>query len=150
MHAKRLVKRRLIRQIQYFQGNVTQWPYKDRHNRRASLNSDCKKDWFRDLDSNQDTQLQRLMSYRLDDPGTGSISLPDPASNQNASAIGCALWRGDLLRFRYRLARAIELWQAVCHGKQRRTKARSQKAQEENSEASSTEARWRAARGAVR
>ena len=25
--------------------------------------------WFRDLDSNQDTQLQRLMSYRLDDPG---------------------------------------------------------------------------------
>ena len=27
------------------------------------------KDWFRDLDSNQDTQLQRLMSYRLDDPG---------------------------------------------------------------------------------
>jgi hypothetical protein len=27
-------------------------------------------DWFRDLDSNQDTQLQRLMSYRLDDPGT--------------------------------------------------------------------------------
>ena len=29
----------------------------------------CAKDWFRDLDSNQDTQLQRLMSYRLDDPG---------------------------------------------------------------------------------
>src|ERR1700687_4846513 len=28
-----------------------------------------RKDWFRDLDSNQDTQLQRLMSYRLDDPG---------------------------------------------------------------------------------
>ena len=28
-----------------------------------------KKSWFRDLDSNQDTQLQRLMSYRLDDPG---------------------------------------------------------------------------------
>jgi hypothetical protein len=27
------------------------------------------KNWFRDLDSNQDTQLQRLMSYRLDDPG---------------------------------------------------------------------------------
>ena len=25
--------------------------------------------WFRDLDSNQDTQLQRLMSYQLDDPG---------------------------------------------------------------------------------
>jgi hypothetical protein len=29
------------------------------------------KSWFRDLDSNQDTQLQRLMSYRLDDPGIG-------------------------------------------------------------------------------
>jgi hypothetical protein len=28
-----------------------------------------RKDWFRDLDSNQDTQLQRLMSYQLDDPG---------------------------------------------------------------------------------
>src|ERR1700682_2402923 len=28
--------------------------------------------WFRDLDSNQDTQLQRLMSYRLDDPGMAS------------------------------------------------------------------------------
>ena len=26
--------------------------------------------WFRDVDSNHDTQLQRLMSYRLDDPGT--------------------------------------------------------------------------------
>jgi hypothetical protein len=25
--------------------------------------------WFRDVDSNHDTQLQRLMSYRLDDPG---------------------------------------------------------------------------------
>lgn len=29
-----------------------------------------KGEWFRDLDSNQDTQLQRLMSYQLDDPGT--------------------------------------------------------------------------------
>ena len=29
----------------------------------------ARKKWFRDLDSNQDTQLQRLMSYRLDDPG---------------------------------------------------------------------------------
>jgi hypothetical protein len=26
--------------------------------------------WFRDVDSNHDTQLQRLMSYRLDDPGS--------------------------------------------------------------------------------
>jgi hypothetical protein len=30
--------------------------------------------WFRDVDSNHDTQLQRLMSYQLDDPGTGFIS----------------------------------------------------------------------------
>ena len=29
-----------------------------------------KKKWFRDVDSNHDTELQRLMSYRLDDPGT--------------------------------------------------------------------------------
>jgi hypothetical protein len=29
------------------------------------------KHWFRDVDSNHDTQLQRLMSYQLDDPGTG-------------------------------------------------------------------------------
>ena len=27
------------------------------------------KNWFRDVDSNHDTQLQRLMSYQLDDPG---------------------------------------------------------------------------------
>src|SRR5713226_5323476 len=33
--------------------------------------------WFRDVDSNHDTQLQRLMSYRLDDPGTGLISVAD-------------------------------------------------------------------------
>jgi hypothetical protein len=26
--------------------------------------------WFRDLDSNQDSQLQRLMCYRLHYPGT--------------------------------------------------------------------------------
>jgi hypothetical protein len=32
-----------------------------------------KKFWFRDVDSNHDTQLQRLMSYRLDDPGTVQI-----------------------------------------------------------------------------
>jgi hypothetical protein len=25
--------------------------------------------WLRDLDSNQDSQLQRLVSYQLDDPG---------------------------------------------------------------------------------
>ena len=33
--------------------------------------------WFRDVDSNHDTQLQRLMSYRLDDPGTGPNSVAD-------------------------------------------------------------------------
>jgi hypothetical protein len=33
-----------------------------------------RKNWFRDLDSNQDTQLQRLMSYRLDDPGIAEIN----------------------------------------------------------------------------
>ena len=36
---------------------------------RFSARSMIQKLWFRDLDSNQDTQLQRLMSYRLDDPG---------------------------------------------------------------------------------
>ena len=34
-------------------------------------------DWFRDVDSNHDTQLQRLMSYRLDDPGTAANSLAE-------------------------------------------------------------------------
>jgi hypothetical protein len=34
------------------------------------------KKWFRDLDSNQDTQLQRLMSYRLDDPGMVANTVP--------------------------------------------------------------------------
>jgi hypothetical protein len=33
--------------------------------------------WFRDVDSNHDTQLQRLMSYRLDDPGTVGNSLAE-------------------------------------------------------------------------
>ena len=28
--------------------------------------------WLRGLDSNQDNQLQRLVSYQLDDPGTGA------------------------------------------------------------------------------
>jgi hypothetical protein len=31
--------------------------------------------WFRDVDSNHDTQLQRLMSYRLDDPGSVVFSV---------------------------------------------------------------------------
>jgi hypothetical protein len=33
--------------------------------------------WFRDVDSNHDTQLQRLMSYRLDDPGTDTKSVAE-------------------------------------------------------------------------
>jgi hypothetical protein len=37
--------------------------------RCGSLAGRYGENWFRDLDSNQDTQLQRLMSYRLDDPG---------------------------------------------------------------------------------
>ena len=36
------------------------------------------KRWFRDVDSNHDTQLQRLMSYRLDDPGAAANSLAEP------------------------------------------------------------------------
>jgi len=30
--------------------------------------------WFRDVDSNHDTQLQRLMSYQLDDPGIAFLT----------------------------------------------------------------------------
>src|SRR6266852_304707 len=40
--------------------------------------------WFRDVDSNHDTQLQRLMSYRLDDPGTGPISVADARKRAQA------------------------------------------------------------------
>ncbi len=42
-----------------------------------SEKSSAGKFWFRDVDSNHDTQLQRLMSYRLDDPGTAANSLPE-------------------------------------------------------------------------
>src|SRR6266849_9447798 len=45
----------------------------DAAGRRAVI----REEWFRDLDSNQDTQLQRLMSYRLDDPGTAEKSLAE-------------------------------------------------------------------------
>jgi|HubBroStandDraft_6_1064221.scaffolds.fasta_scaffold170326_3 hypothetical protein len=34
--------------------------------------------WFRDVDSNHDTQLQRLMSYRLDDPGIDFRIVAEP------------------------------------------------------------------------
>jgi hypothetical protein len=40
--------------------------------------------WFRDVDSNHDTQLQRLMSYRLDDPGTGPISVAEACKGAQA------------------------------------------------------------------
>src|SRR5260370_41063483 len=43
--------------------------------------------WFRDVDSNHDTQLQRLMSYRLDDPGPGSISVADARKCAQAAQI---------------------------------------------------------------
>lgn len=42
--------------------------------------------WFRDLDSNQDTQLQRLMSYRLDDPGTAVRSVAEPRKGTQAQS----------------------------------------------------------------
>ena len=49
---------------------------------RSSGTEKCRlarrQDWFRDVDSNHDTQLQRLMSYRLDDPGTDSRSVAEP------------------------------------------------------------------------
>ncbi len=41
--------------------------------------------WFRDVDSNHDTQLQRLMSYRLDDPGTGPNSVADARKRAHAA-----------------------------------------------------------------
>lgn len=41
--------------------------------------------WFRDVDSNHDTQLQRLMSYRLDDPGNAFSSLTEPSKSTQTS-----------------------------------------------------------------
>src|SRR5271167_772845 len=46
------------------------------------------RDWFRDVDSNHDTQLQRLMSYRLDDPGTADNSLAE--EKECAKPLKCA------------------------------------------------------------
>ena len=45
-------------------------------------------DWFRDLDSNQDTQLQRLMSYRLDDPGIDIGIVAEPRKRSQTPAEG--------------------------------------------------------------
>src|SRR5260370_42351947 len=41
--------------------------------------------WFRDVDSNHDTQLQRLMSYRLDDPGSAPRMLAEPRHSAQVS-----------------------------------------------------------------
>jgi hypothetical protein len=53
------------------------------------------KDWFRDLDSNQDTQLQRLMSYRLDDPGIDSGIVAEPSEGSQVRSAG--QFTGNLL-----------------------------------------------------
>src|SRR5438034_9583454 len=57
----------------------------------------CGEIWFRDVDSNHDTQLQRLMSYRLDDPGTGPNSVADARKCPQARPIHDSYGR---LRFR--------------------------------------------------
>jgi hypothetical protein len=44
---------------------------------RPKISGEAGQKWFRDLDSNQDTQLQRLMSYQLDDPGSAGSSLAE-------------------------------------------------------------------------
>src|SRR5260370_41851650 len=47
------------------------------------------KTWFRDLDSNQDTQLQRLMSYRLDDPGMLEEIVAEGCKRAQTGQRGC-------------------------------------------------------------
>ena len=47
-----------------------------------------RKNWFRDLDSNQDTQLQRLMSYRLDDPGMAEEIVAEGCKHAQAAEMG--------------------------------------------------------------
>ena|ERR1700726_3126313 len=64
------------------------------------------REWFRDLDSNQDTQLQRLMSYQLDDPGSAVRSLAEE-SNGARSARGRG---GGRQRIWLR-------WQVLCVGR---------------------------------
>ena len=63
--------------------------------------------WFRDLDSNQDTQLQRLMSYQLDDPGSAVRSLAEESK-------GASRRRGNKETGRQRIWRR---WQALCAGR---------------------------------
>jgi hypothetical protein len=63
-----------------------------------------RKEWLRGLDSNQDSQLQRLMSYQLDDPGVvGSLSslldtsrLANPATPLGFPPLHSKLARGAL------------------------------------------------------
>ncbi len=44
--------------------------------------------WLRGLDSNQDSQLQRLVSYQLDDPGTDTSSVAEPRKCPQGPAVG--------------------------------------------------------------
>jgi hypothetical protein len=37
--------------------------------RNAQTRAECREKWLRGMDSNHDNQLQRLVSYQLDDPG---------------------------------------------------------------------------------
>ena len=44
--------------------------------------------WFRDLDSNQDSQLQRLMCYQLHYPGTAVGIVADEIPHSNRALAG--------------------------------------------------------------
>ena len=46
-----------------------------------------RKDWLRGLDSNQDSQLQRLVSYQLDDPGSDTSSVAEPRKCPQGPAV---------------------------------------------------------------
>ena len=47
---------------------------------RESLTSFEGEDWLRGLDSNQDSQIQSLESYQLDDPGADDSSVAGPTT----------------------------------------------------------------------
>ena len=55
--------------------------------------------WFRDLDSNQDSQLQRLMCYRLHYPGTAFSSLAEPRDSSQAIHLDPCAYREFLLNW---------------------------------------------------
>ena len=44
-----------------------------------------RRNWLRGLDSNQDSQLQRLVSYQLDDPGTDDRSVAEARKRAQAA-----------------------------------------------------------------